>query len=152
MVLIDFPMEGTKALGFVTKTIARQGDGRGTRRRLCSHHAQSHVRYLEIVPMSRVIHTDFSFDEAMSFIITGGTVGPDEIAFHGRPGAGERAATASRPRFRAAARARARVPGIPLVAPVASHDRTAFFGGRPRHRVRFSRPQFDSFEGAKGRR
>jgi hypothetical protein len=62
----------------------------------------------------RVIPTDFSFDEAMSFIITGGTVGPDEIAFHGRPAGGERAPAGARtafPRGGMAQRPRPRPPG-----------------------------------------
>jgi hypothetical protein len=52
--------------------------------------------------MSRVIATDFTFDEAMSFIITGGAVGPEEIAFFGDTGAagnGERSAPAARAAF-----------------------------------------------------
>lgn len=99
VVLIDFPMEGTKALGFVTKTMRDKATGEELAAVYVPTTPNPTSGYLEIVPMSRVIHTDFSFDEAMSFIITGGTVGPDEIAFHGRPGAGERALPASRPAF-----------------------------------------------------
>ena len=39
--------------------------------------------YLEIVPVSRIVSTDWTLDEAMNFLITGGAVAPDSIHFHG---------------------------------------------------------------------
>ena len=37
--------------------------------------------YLEIVPVEKITATDWSVDQAMSFIISGGAVSPDEIPF-----------------------------------------------------------------------
>jgi uncharacterized membrane protein len=37
--------------------------------------------YLEIVPVSQLIPTDWSADQAMAFIISGGAVSPDRIPF-----------------------------------------------------------------------
>ena len=41
--------------------------------------------YLEIVPMEKITPTDWTVDQAMSFIISGGAVSPDTIPFE-RPG------------------------------------------------------------------
>jgi len=37
--------------------------------------------YLEIVPVEKMTPTDWSVDQAMSFIISGGAVSPDTIPF-----------------------------------------------------------------------
>ena len=42
--------------------------------------------YLEIVPVELLTPTDWTVDEAMAFIISGGAVSPDVIPFN-RPGA-----------------------------------------------------------------
>ena len=83
VVLIDFPLEGTKVLGLLTKTMRDRTTGEELATVYVPTTPNPTSGYLEIVPMSRVIATDFTFDEAMSFIITGGAVGPEEIAFFG---------------------------------------------------------------------
>ena len=83
VVLIDFPLEGTKVLGLLTKTMRDKTTGEELATVYVPTTPNPTSGYLEIVPMSRVIATDFTFDEAMSFIITGGAVGPEEIAFFG---------------------------------------------------------------------
>ena len=35
--------------------------------------------YLEIVPVEKIIATDWSMDQAMAFILSGGAVGPDDL-------------------------------------------------------------------------
>jgi uncharacterized membrane protein len=37
--------------------------------------------YLEIVPVEKMTPTDWTVDQAMSFIISGGAVAPDTIPF-----------------------------------------------------------------------
>jgi uncharacterized membrane protein len=37
--------------------------------------------YLEIVPLAHVISTDWTIDEAMTFVISGGAVAPDNINY-----------------------------------------------------------------------
>jgi uncharacterized membrane protein len=37
-----------------------------------------------VVPVDRLTPTDWSVDEAMTFIISGGAVSPDKIPFSGR--------------------------------------------------------------------
>jgi uncharacterized membrane protein len=52
--------------------------------------------YLELVPTDRLIATDWSMDQAMAFIVSGGAVGPEQLpaieaAVLGRPESRERA-------------------------------------------------------------
>ena len=35
--------------------------------------------YLEIVPVEKLVATDWSMDQAMAFILSGGAVGPDKL-------------------------------------------------------------------------
>jgi uncharacterized membrane protein len=37
--------------------------------------------YLEVVPTAKLIFTDWSMDQAMTFIISGGAVSPERIPF-----------------------------------------------------------------------
>lgn len=37
--------------------------------------------YLEIIPLDRVTSTDWSLDEAMAFIMSGGAVAPDSMNY-----------------------------------------------------------------------
>ena len=37
--------------------------------------------YIEIVPLKDVVQTDWTVEEAMAFVITGGTNAPEELAF-----------------------------------------------------------------------
>ena len=37
---------------------------------------------LEVVPVERLTPTDWTVDQAMTFIISGGAVSPDKIPFH----------------------------------------------------------------------
>ena len=41
--------------------------------------------YIEIVPVDKLTFTDWTFDQAMSFVITGGSNAPDRIAYHRKP-------------------------------------------------------------------
>jgi len=43
--------------------------------------------YLEIVPLEKITPTDWTVDQAMSFIISGGAVAPDTIPFDPPPAA-----------------------------------------------------------------
>ena len=37
--------------------------------------------YLEIVPIDKLVSTDWSIDEAMNFIISGGAVAPEHVPY-----------------------------------------------------------------------
>lgn len=81
VVLIPFPSPEMKTIGFVTR-IFRDADND-------QEYAAVYVPttpnptsgYMEIVPLENLVSTDWSVDQAMSFIISGGTVGPDVLHY-----------------------------------------------------------------------
>lgn len=81
VVLIDFPSPDMKAVGFVTKVIREAGSGRELAAVYVPTTPNPTSGYLEIVPLENITPTDWSVDEAMSFIISGGAVSRDEIPF-----------------------------------------------------------------------
>jgi Uncharacterized conserved protein len=86
VVLIDFPNADMKTLGFVTKVVREAGTGRELAAVYVPTTPNPTSGYLEIVPIEKLTMTDWTVDEAMSFIISGGAVSPDEIPFS--PGTG----------------------------------------------------------------
>lgn len=81
VVLIDFPTPDMKVVGFVTRVIREAGTGRELAAVYVPTTPNPTSGYLEIVPVERITPTDWSVDEAMSFIISGGAVSRDEIPF-----------------------------------------------------------------------
>lgn len=81
VVLIDFPNAEMKTLGFVTKVVREVGTGRELAAVYVPTTPNPTSGYLEIVPVEKLTMTDWTVDEAMSFIISGGAVSPDEIPF-----------------------------------------------------------------------
>lgn len=85
VVLIDFPHREMKCVGFVTRVIREQGTGRELAAVYVPTTPNPTSGYLEIVPVDRLTPTDWSVDEAMAFIISGGAVSPEAMPFD-RPG------------------------------------------------------------------
>ena len=81
VVLIDFPHPEMKTLGFVTRVMREQGTGRELAAVYVPTTPNPTSGYLEIVPVEKMTPTDWSVDQAMSFIISGGAVAPDAIPF-----------------------------------------------------------------------
>lgn len=81
VVLIDFPHTEMKTLGFVTRVMREQGSGRELAAVYVPTTPNPTSGYLEIVPVEKMTPTDWSVDQAMSFIISGGAVAPDFIPF-----------------------------------------------------------------------
>lgn len=81
VVLIDFPHDQMKAVGFVTRVIREQGTGRELAAVYVPTTPNPTSGYLEIVPVDKLTPTDWTVDQAMSFIISGGAVAPDTIPF-----------------------------------------------------------------------
>ncbi|MGY1410239.1 MULTISPECIES: DUF502 domain-containing protein [unclassified Luteimonas] len=81
VVLIDFPHDQMKAIGFVTRVIREQGTGRELAAVYVPTTPNPTSGYLEIVPVEYITPTDWTVDQAMSFIISGGAVAPDTIPF-----------------------------------------------------------------------
>ena len=81
VVLIDFPHREMKCVGFVTRVVREQGTGRELAAVYVPTTPNPTSGYLEIVPVERLTPTDWTVDEAMAFIISGGAVSPDTIPF-----------------------------------------------------------------------
>jgi uncharacterized membrane protein len=81
VVLIDFPHTEMKTLGFVTKVMREVGTGRELAAVYVPTTPNPTSGYLEIVPVEKMTPTDWTVDQAMSFIISGGAVSPDTIPF-----------------------------------------------------------------------
>jgi uncharacterized membrane protein len=81
VVLIDFPNKEMKTLGFVTKVMREEGTGRELAAVYVPTTPNPTSGYLEIVPVEKMTPTDWTVDQAMSFIISGGAVSPDTIPF-----------------------------------------------------------------------
>lgn len=81
VVLIDFPHNEMKSIGFVTRVIREQGTGRELAAVYVPTTPNPTSGYLEIVPVEKITPTDWTVDQAMSFIISGGAVSPDSIPF-----------------------------------------------------------------------
>ena len=86
VVLVDFPAPPLKTVALVTRVVKE----RGTDRQLAVLYVPTSPNptsgYMEIVPVEHLTPTDWTLDEAMRFVITGGTSAPDEIDFD-RPSA-----------------------------------------------------------------
>ena len=81
VVLIDFPHTEMKSVGFVTRVIREHGTGRELAAVYVPTTPNPTSGYREIVPVEKMTPTDWTVDQAMSFIISGGAVAPDTIPF-----------------------------------------------------------------------
>ncbi len=91
VVLIDFPHNEMKSVGFVTRILREQGTGRELAAVYVPTTPNPTSGYLEVVPVEKLTPTDWTVDQAMSFIISGGAVAPDTIPFSVRPALGSNA-------------------------------------------------------------
>ena len=81
VVLIDFPHPEMKTLGFVTRVMRENGTGRELAAVYVPTTPNPTSGYLEIVPVEKMTPTDWTVDQAMSFIISGGAVSPESVPF-----------------------------------------------------------------------
>jgi len=81
VVLIDFPHRDMKAVGLVTRVIREHGTGRELAAVYVPTTPNPTSGYLEIVPVELLTPTDWTVDQAMNFIISGGAVSPDTVPF-----------------------------------------------------------------------
>lgn len=81
VVLVDFPMEGQKSVGFLTRTLTDAETGRELAAVLLPNAINPTSAFLQILPMDRVTETDLTMEQAMSMLMTGGAVAPETIRF-----------------------------------------------------------------------
>jgi uncharacterized membrane protein len=87
VVLIDFPHENMKTLAFMTNTIKDSVSGRSYATVFVPTTPNPTSGYMELVPLERITTTDWTMQEALAMILSGGASAPPEGAFHppGRP-------------------------------------------------------------------
>lgn len=81
VVLIDFPSPEMKTVGIVTRVLKDTTTGRDLAAVYVPTTPNPTSGYLEIVPLERVTSTDWTIDEAMAFIVSGGAVCPDTMNY-----------------------------------------------------------------------
>ncbi len=81
VVLIDFPTSEMKAVGFVTRVLTDGKTGAQIAAVYVPTTPNPTSGYLELVPTDRLVPTDWTVDQAMSFIISGGAVAPERTSF-----------------------------------------------------------------------
>jgi uncharacterized membrane protein len=81
VVLINFPSSQMKAVDFVTRVLTDQTTGREVAAVYVPTSPNPTSGYIEIVPVEDVVSTDWTVEEAMRFVMTGGTNAPGEIRF-----------------------------------------------------------------------
>lgn len=81
VVLIDFPSPEMKAVGLVTRTLVDEATGRLLAAVYVPTTPNPTNGYVEIVPVERLTSTDWTMDEAMNFIISGGAVAPPDVRY-----------------------------------------------------------------------
>lgn len=82
VVLIEFPSSDMKAVGLVTRTLTDQDTGEKLVAVYVPTTPNPTSGYIEIVPIDRVTSTDWTVEEAMNFLVSGGAVGPDTVRYH----------------------------------------------------------------------
>jgi uncharacterized membrane protein len=81
VVLIEFPSREMKALGLVTRTFRAADTGMELAAVYVPTTPNPTSGYMEIVPVERLVWLNWSSNDAMQFIISGGTVAPDEMVY-----------------------------------------------------------------------
>ncbi|HTD28323.1 MAG TPA: DUF502 domain-containing protein [Xanthomonadaceae bacterium] len=83
VVLIAFPHPGMKTVGFFTRTLRDEATGRELAAVYVPTTPNPTGGYLVIVPVEDIVATDWTVDQAMTFIISGGAVAPQRMPYSG---------------------------------------------------------------------
>lgn len=81
VVLIEFPSPEMKAVGFVTRVMRDRHSGEELAAVYVPTTPNPTSGYVEIVPVKKLVSTDWTMDEAMTFIISGGAVSPEMMNY-----------------------------------------------------------------------
>jgi len=85
VVLISFPSPEMKAVGLITKVMKDADTGAELAVVYVPTSPNPTSGYIEILPLADVVMTEWSMEEAMSFVMTGGTNAPDSVRFNNPP-------------------------------------------------------------------
>ena len=83
VVLIEFPSPGMKAVGLLTRIFTDPATGVEIAAVYVPTTPNPSSGYVELVPSSTLIPLDWTVNEALTFIISGGAVAPESFAWSG---------------------------------------------------------------------
>lgn len=86
VVLIDFPHQGAKAIGLVMRTMNDPGTGEEVAAVYVPTAPNPTSGYLQLVPVSKLVPSEMTMDQAMTMIVSGGAVTPEHISLAGTLG------------------------------------------------------------------
>jgi uncharacterized membrane protein len=79
VVLVDFPHENMKAIAFMTNTLVDLNSGTKMATVYVPTTPNPTSGYMEIVPVDRITLTDWTMEEALSMILSGGATAPPSV-------------------------------------------------------------------------
>lgn len=85
VVLIEFPSPQMKTVGLVTRIFNDADTGEEIAAVYVPTTPNPTSGYMELVPSSRLIMLDWSINEAMTFIMSGGAAAPPKLSYSKRP-------------------------------------------------------------------
>lgn len=85
VVLIEFPSPEMKAIGFVTKVFVASESGREIAAVYVPTAPNPTSGYMELVPTDKLVWLDWSANDAMQFILSGGASAPDHLTYEQAP-------------------------------------------------------------------
>lgn len=83
VVLIDFPHQGAKAIGLVMRTMNDPNTGEEVAAVYVPTAPNPTSGYLQLVPVSKLVPSEMTMDQAMTMIVSGGAVTPEHISLAG---------------------------------------------------------------------
>jgi uncharacterized membrane protein len=81
VVLVEFPRPGMKCIGFLTAVMKDMDSGRDMASIFVSTTPNPTTGYMQIVPLDEVSETDWSVEEAVKLLMSGGIISPPKVAF-----------------------------------------------------------------------
>lgn len=85
VVLINFPSSELKTIGLLTRTFTDIHTGREIAAVFVPTAPNPTTGYVELVPLEHLVRLDWTANEAMAFVISGGVVAPDQIDYGFKP-------------------------------------------------------------------
>jgi uncharacterized membrane protein len=81
VVLVDFPMPGMKRIAFITSVMTDQDSGRKIASIFIPYTPYLTTGYMQLVPLEDVSETDWSVEDAIKWVVSGGIVHPPGLPF-----------------------------------------------------------------------
>ncbi len=81
VVLVEFPRPGMKCIGFLTAVMKDMDTGREMASVFVSTTPNPTTGYMQIVPLEEVSETNWSVEDAIKLLMSGGIISPPTVAF-----------------------------------------------------------------------